>query len=82
MVRLYLCQACQNNNHKKCELGHSVPKGQFGGSLCKCGCRGNPKWNDPYLIHEELSKQLRQLTEFETKSKNNLVKKRGNPDAN
>lgn len=44
MVKLYLCRWCQKGKHGKCERSTSVPKGQFGGSRCTCGCDGNKNW--------------------------------------
>jgi hypothetical protein len=47
MVYLYLCKACEDDNHKDCELGFPCPPGQFGGSKCTCQCNGNPKFGLP-----------------------------------
>lgn len=69
MVRLYLCEACRSDNHKKCERGHPAPPGHYGGSKCMCHCDGNPKFNDPEQIHKDLMETLRKLSEFEEKSR-------------
>jgi len=37
---LYLCGACQQGHHERCERGHPAPKGVFGGSSCVCHCCG------------------------------------------
>jgi len=74
MVYLYLCAACQMNNHGHCEIGHPAPPGHYGGSLCQCGCRGNPKWNDPKTIHKELWDTINKLGDFEKKSLRDFLK--------
>ena len=40
MVRLYTCAFCVSGKHEKCERGHPVPKGVYGGSSCVCHCQG------------------------------------------
>ena len=45
MVYLYYCSACENGQHKYCEIGHSAPPGVCGGSKCRCQCNGDPLWN-------------------------------------
>ncbi len=69
MVYLYYCKACENGNHKKCELGHPAPKGNYGGSKCRCPCSGDPLYNDPERIRKDTEKFLRQLDKFEKKSR-------------
>lgn len=56
MVWLYLCGACEKGNHGACELGHSCPPGQIGGSLCRCPCRGQSDWGTPEYNERELQK--------------------------
>lgn len=56
MVFIYYCKACEDGNHGACELGHPAPKGHYGGSLCRCPCRGDEKWGKPEFIEEELKK--------------------------
>lgn len=36
MVFLFLCPACENNDHEHCSKGYPAPPGQYGGSKCKC----------------------------------------------
>lgn len=70
MVYLYLCEFCQRGDHKNCELGHPAPPGVYGGSRCRCGCRGDEHWNKPEIIHKELMKQVDEIMNL-TKNKNN-----------
>lgn len=65
MVYLYTCQACLDDNHAKCEIGQRAPKGVFGGSHCRCGCNGNPKWNDPAEIQKSIQKELDRIFAYE-----------------
>jgi len=58
MVWIYLCKACEEGRHGECELGHPAPKGQYGGSLCRCPCKRNADWNSPEFIEAELQKML------------------------
>jgi hypothetical protein len=61
MVWIYFCKACEDGNHGACELGHPSPPGTYGGSLCRCPCRGNAKWNTPQWHEEELRKVLESM---------------------
>jgi FtsZ-binding cell division protein ZapB len=65
MVYLYLCSACQEEKHGRCELGHPSPPGTYGGSLCKCPCRGNAQWNTPEYIQGQLREKIKELLDFE-----------------
>ena len=50
MVYLYLCEACKKENHKECEHGFPMRKGDVsGGSKCTCQCNGNPKFGLPTI---------------------------------
>lgn len=44
MVMLYTCQACKDGNHGECEGGHPAPEGNYGGSMCRCKCKGDPEY--------------------------------------
>lgn len=70
MVALYTCQACLDDRHGECELGHPVPPGVYGGSLCQCPCRRDPHWNNPERVHDELQQIVKNLIDFEKLSKN------------
>jgi len=72
MVYLYLCSACQQNDHKNCERGHPAPPGVIGGSLCRCGCRGNPNWPDYKGISKGLQADLQKIIKFEEESKKSI----------
>ena len=61
MVFIYTCGACQHEQHEKCERGHSVPKGTFGGSTCVCGCRGRSKEQWDADDRAEMEQRLRNL---------------------
>ena len=56
MVYLYLCEACGKGNHGACEIGHPVARGTFGGSICRCPCRGRADWGTPEYNERELQK--------------------------
>jgi len=70
MVCIYYCEACERNDHVHCDLTHaSEPPGSYGGSRCWCQCQGNPHWNDPGIMHEELQRAIKKFIEFEKQSK-------------
>lgn len=69
MVWLYLCGACEKGNHGACELGHPAPPGVYGGSLCRCGCRGQADWNTPERIEKDLRKLIESIMDHEKASK-------------
>lgn len=68
MVYLYLCRACEKGNHGACELGHPAPKGHYGGSLCRCGCRGQADWNTPERIEKDLRKLVESIMDHQKAS--------------
>lgn len=61
MVWVYLCKACEAGDHGHCELGHSCPSGEYGGSVCRCPCHGNAKWNTPAYLEDELQKIVQMM---------------------
>lgn len=65
MVWLYLCKACEEDRHGECDLCVPAPHGHFGGSLCRCPCRGNPKWNTPEFHEEELRKIVQSMLDHQ-----------------
>ena len=77
MVYLYLCKACEDGDHGKCDLCHPAPKGNFGGRLCRCPCHGNPRWNTPEFIEEELQNLVDKMIDHQKASeevmKNNPI---------
>ncbi len=74
MVRLYLCEACRDSNHGACELGHPCPPGHYGGSLCRCPCRGKADWGTPEYNNRELQKLIESIMDFEKASKKAMKK--------
>lgn len=74
MVYLYLCTACQDHKHGECELAHPAPPGVYGGSLCSCPCRGNPRWNTPEYLEEELHKLSQSIADHQ-KASEEIMKK-------
>lgn len=58
MAFLYLCKACEEGRHGACDLCTPAPEGVYGGSICTCPCRGNPRWNSPEFLKEELKKVI------------------------
>lgn len=75
MVYLYLCQACQRNDHAKCERGHPAPAGHYGGSLCRCGCKGNANWPDYKERQMALREELSKIIKFKEDSKKSSNKR-------
>lgn len=70
MVKIYTCQACTENKHEKCERGKpSYPPGSYGGSFCRCPCKGNHHFNDPDAVHNQLIKMFENATRHEKDSK-------------
>ena len=66
MVKIYTCQACTENRHKDCELSKpSYPPGSYGGSRCLCSCNGNPHFNDPKAVHNQLIKMIENAAKHE-----------------
>lgn len=43
-MRLYTCDACRQGEHGSCDMVTPAPPGHYGGSMCKCKCRGNPDY--------------------------------------
>jgi hypothetical protein len=54
MVQIYRCYPCQIGDHQHCAKVKTVPAGQFGGSSCICGCKGDPYWGLQDLRFSEL----------------------------
>jgi len=79
MVWLYTCEACENGNHGACEQAHPAPKGQYGGRLCRCPCRGNPQWNTPEFHQEELQKITQEIIDHQNATEK-LMKSGNLPD--
>jgi hypothetical protein len=66
MVYLYYCKACEEGKHENCDrTTPCYPKGSFGGRKCTCICNGDPHWNDPQRIHEELQELIDQILRAE-----------------
>lgn len=74
MVYLYLCKACEKGDHGNCELGYPAPKGHYGGSKCRCQCGGNPRWNTPEYIEEELKKLIQSIMDHQKASEEAMRK--------
>lgn len=65
MAKVYLCDACARGDHGHCELGHAAPNGEYGGSICRCPCRGDAKWNIPKFNGNELQDILRGMRDHQ-----------------
>jgi predicted Fe-S protein YdhL (DUF1289 family) len=81
MAYLYTCSACERGEHGKCELSTPPsPPGSFGGSICRCGCRGDADWGNwakmQPKIHKELMEQLRKIQFSEKQSSTEEVLKK------
>lgn len=70
MVYLYYCDACERGDHTNCERSSGCEKGHYGGRMCRCACHGDPLWNSPTKIHNELMEQLKNIEQFEKDSEN------------
>ena len=70
MVKIYTCQACTENKHKDCELSKSsYPPGSYGGSFCRCPCKGDPHFDDPNTVYNQLVKMIEYAAKHEKDSK-------------
>lgn len=73
MVRLYMCPACRDNDHKNCDRSHPAPPGHYGGSKCICSCDGKPNFRK--LQEQEAKEYFKWLMKLHAKRPKKRVKR-------